>query len=225
MKKTFVVVLLLATYIAAFTQDGNLKKQTYFRFGFSFPTWKYFGYDGRDEWNDDTKRTGGVFEVGNIFMLNSIKLAPGMRLGINADYLSVDFHSFSLDSELDSYRENLLFIGSKIGPSFSYSPVKRLVFDAFVKFNPVWVAGDFYSLPSTEENDFYLGFLGIKYSVGMNVRYSILMMGFEFNPGFVKLRWFDKDARELTEEYIGNMNDNSNKTPVPGMNFTIGLSF
>lgn len=224
MKKTIVVAWLLSLCFFAFTQDGNLKKQTYFRFGLSVPTWKYYGFDGKDEWADNTKRIGGVFEVGNIFMLNGIKLAPGMRLGINVDYLSVNLHRFRLDSELSTYSENLLFIGSKIGPSFSYSPVDRLVFDAFVKFNPVWVASDFLSLDA-EENEFFLGFLGIKYSVGMNIRYSILMMGFEFNPGFAKLRWFDKEAKELTDDYIGNMNDFSNKTPVPGMNFTIGLSF
>lgn len=225
MKKTFVTVVLLVTYLAAFAQDGDLKKQTYFRFGFSLPTWKYYGYDGKDEWQDETRRTGGVFEVGNIFMLNSIKLSPGMRLGINADYLSVDFHRLSLDSEPGTYSENLLFIGSKIGPSFSYSPVDKLVLDAYFKFNPVWVGGDLLSSSSAEESEFYLGFLGIKYSIGMNIRYAILMMGFEFNPGFAKLRWFDKDAKELTDEYIGNMNDNSKKTPVPGLNFTIGLSF
>jgi hypothetical protein len=118
-----------------------------------------------------------------------------------------------------------MFAGSKVGPSFSYSPVDRLVFDTYFKFNPVWVAANAIVSSEEDDNEFFLGFMGIKYSVGMNVRYSILMMGFEFNPGFAKLKWFDDEAKELTDEYFGNVNDNSKKTPVPAMNFTIGLSF
>ena len=223
MKKTLAVVLLLMIYCAAYTQDGDLKKQTYFRFGYSLPTWKYFGLDGKDDWNDNTKRTGAVFEVGSIFMLNSIKIAPGMRLGINVDYLSVNYHRLSYETTFGTYANNFLFVGSKLGPSFSYSPVNHLVFDAFVKFNPVWVAGDF--IAEVEDNELFLGFMGIKYSVGLNVRYSVLMVGMEFNPGFVKLRWYDDEAKELTDEYLSNANDNGKRTPVPGLNFTLGLSF
>lgn len=222
MKKTLAVILLCVSLANALAQDGNLKKQTYFRFGLSVPTWKYYGFDGKTDWKDNVKRTGGVFEVGNIYMLNAIKLAPGMRIGLNVDFLSADFHRFSIDTLDGQYSENLLFIGSKIGPSFSYSPTKRLVFDAYFKFNPVWVAGD---VINTEENILYYGFLGIKYSIGMNIRYSILMLGFEFNPGYAKLRYFDKEDKKLTFNYLSNMNDNSKKTPVPGMNFTVGLSF
>jgi len=225
MKKSISVLLLLATFVATFAQEGDLKKQTYFRFGFSLPTWKYYGLDGKDEWPDEMKRVGGLFEVGGIFMLNSIKMAPGMRLGINADYLSIDFHRLSIESDFGNISNNLVFVGSKIGPSFSYSPVNNLVFDAYFKFNPVWAAGDFNSFPNEDENEFYLGFMGIKYSVGMNVRYSILMMGFEFNPGFVKLRRYDQDETELTDEYLSNADDNGKRTPVPAIHFTIGLSF
>jgi hypothetical protein len=223
MKKALALIVLLTIFCTAYNQDGDLKKQTYFRFGYSLPTWKYAGFDNKNEWADGTKRVGGVFEVGSIFMLNSIKLAPGMRLGINVDYLSVNYHRFSMETTLTSHSQDFLFVGSKIGPSFSYSPVDRLVFDAFVKFNPVWVAGDVASID--EETHFYLGYLGIKYSVGLNVRYSILMVGMEFNPGFTKLRLYDEDAKEFTDTYLSNANDNSKKTPVPGLNFTLGLSF
>jgi len=225
MKKTFAIILLFATTIGVFGQDGDLKKQTYFRFGIAIPSWKYEGLDGKEDWPDETKRIGGVFEVGSIFMLNSIKLSPGMRLGINVDYLSLNFNRFSLESDFGAVSENFAMIGSKLGPSFSYSPVNNLVLDAYFKFNPVWVAGNFISTDVEEDNEFWLGFMGIKYSVGMNVRYSILMVGLEFNPGFAKLRYFDKDEKELTQEYYGNWNDNGKRTPAPAMNFTIGLSF
>jgi len=225
MKKVFIVLLLAATSFAGFSQDGNLKKQTYFRVGLSLPTWRYIGYDGKSDWDEgDIKRIGGIFETGSIFMLNAIKLAPGMRIGINVDYLSVNYHKFS--SSENDVSLNFFYAGSKIGPSFSYSPVNKLVFDAYFKFNPVWVAGSMWKYDSELTDDqFLLGFMGIKYSVGLNVRYSILMLGFEFNPGYAKFRYYDTEEKKLTDDYLGNDDDNGDKTPVPGINFTLGLSF
>jgi hypothetical protein len=224
MKKAIAIILLAATSFAVFSQDGNLKKQTYFRFGLSVPTWKYYGFDGKSDFSDDLKRTGGLFEVGHIYMLNKIKIANGMRIGINVDFLSLDYHRFSVKST--KYSSNFVYVGSKIGPSFSYSPVNKLVFDTYFKFNPVWVAGNV-ALYNDEnmEDDLFLGFMGIKYSVGLNVRYSILMVGFEFNPGFAKLKYYDKTENKLTDTYMSNADDNGDKTPVPGFNITLGLSF
>lgn len=50
------------------------------------------------------------------------------------------------------------------------------------------------------------------------------MLGFEFNPGYAKFRYYDKDENELTDIYMENEVDNSKKIPVPAMNFTIGIS-
>ncbi len=224
MKKVLISLLLLTIMFAVFSQDGNLKKQTYFRIGLSSPSWKYFGSDGKSDWNDNMKRIGGLFEMGNIFMLNSLKIAPDMRLGINVDYLSVNYHKFS-ESESD-YNMNFFYFGSKIGPSFSYSPVSKLVFDVYAKINPVWVAGSVWAYhDDLIDDDFFMGFMGIKWSVGLNVRYSLLMLGFEFNPGYAKFKYYDSEENEFTDEYLGNMNDNKDTTPVPAMNFTIGISF
>jgi hypothetical protein len=225
MKKGCFVIMLLAVVAIAQAQDGNLKKQTYFRLGLSVPSWKYMGIDSKSDWPDDWGRIGGVFEVGSIYMLNSIKLAPGMRIGINVDFLSLNYHRFN-DKEVSGNSENFLFLGSKIGPSFSYCPVQRLIFDTYVKFNPVWVAGEI-SVNSVDIDgeQAYLGFLGIRYSVGLNVRYSLLMVGFEFNPGFVRMKWYDQEENKLSDIYRGNVDNNSKRTPVPGMNFTVGLSF
>ncbi len=35
MKKLIITILLLATFVAGYSQAGNLKKQTYFRLGWS----------------------------------------------------------------------------------------------------------------------------------------------------------------------------------------------
>jgi hypothetical protein len=225
MKKIMVVIVAFVITSAAYTQDGNLKKQFYLRFGASLPTWKFYGYDGKSDFTDNTKRIGGIFEVGSIYMLNGIKLADGMRIGINVDYLSLGMNKFKMDGSNAS--NAFYFAGSKIGPSFSYSPVNHLVIDTYVKFNPVWVAMDNISFSDDNiENQFFLGFMGIKYSVGLNVRFSVLMLGFEFNPGYSKLRYFDKEENKLSEDYYGDASKvNSKKTPVPCMNMTLGLSF
>lgn len=161
MKKALMILTLMAIVFAGYAQDGNLKKQTYFRIGLSSPSWKYFGMDGKSDWSDDTKRIGGLFEVGNIFMINSLKIAPDMRLGINVDYLSVNYHKFS-NSEND-FKMNFFFFGSKIGPSFSYSPVSKLVFDVYAKINPVWVAGSVFAYnDELNDDEFFLGFMGVK---------------------------------------------------------------
>jgi hypothetical protein len=225
MKKFFIPILLIAASMAAFSQDGDLKKQFYFRLGPSIPTWKYIGFDDKEDWNGEVKRIGGIFELGNIFMLNRIKLAPNMRIGINADYLSMNSHIISF-KDFDS-KSSFVFIGSKVGPSFSYSPVDKLVIDAYFKLNPVWASFYLYTSENIDydEDEIFIGIMAMKYSIGFNVRYSIAMLGFEFNPGSVKMKYYDQDANEITDNYFGNVENNDDKTPAPGFNFTIGLSF
>jgi hypothetical protein len=226
MKKFLAALLLLTSVLSGYSQDeGNLKNQFYFRFGYSNPTWKYMGADGKDDWGG-AKKMGGLFEFGNIFMLNSIKIAPGLRLGINVDYLSLGYHqASSFDDYTDMDKIYFFYAGSKIGPSISYSPVKNLVIDTYFKLNPEWVSVSDWTYTDDSDDELYMGFVGLKYSVGINVRYSILMMGFEFNPGALKMKWYDTENNELSDEYMGNMNSDSDKTPVPAMNFTLGLSF
>lgn len=223
MKKLIAIIFLTVTLISVYSQEGDLKKQTYFRLGLSVPTWKYYGWDDKSDWDDDTKRIGGMFEAGTLFMLSSIKIADAVRLGINVDYLSAGYH---LLRETDAdYRLHFLYLGSKVGPSFSYSPVDRLVFDAYFKLNPIWVASSLTLYNDDEFNDhIYFGFMGIKYSIGFNIRYSKAMLGFEFNPGSVKFREYDNDEGKLTDNYFGNINA-GDRTPVPGINLTLGITF
>jgi hypothetical protein len=224
MKKISVLLVVVLISAAVSSQEGNLKKQFYFRLGASVPTWRYYGNDGKTDFSEGTKRIGGIFEVGSIYMLNGIQLAEGMRLGINVDYLSVWVNRFTYNGGSPS--TNFAYLGSKVGPSFSYSPVNHLVFDAYVKFNPVWASMNYLKFgDENTEDELFFGFMGIKYSVGFNVRYSLLMMGFEFNPGFSKLRYYNKDENKLTSDYLGNTNNENDKTPVPCINITLGLSF
>ncbi len=225
MKKIFLLLVLVLSTMGVQAQKG-LEKQTYFRLGYSMPTWHYHGFSGKSDWlSAPDKRSGILLEVGNIYMLDAINIGSGMKLGINVDWISINYNRWTF-SEAER-REHLFFLGTKIGPSFSFCPVQRLTLDAYFKLNPVWISAD--TQISLDEDDiddeFYLGFFGLKYSMGFNVRYSILMLGVEFNPGFARFRYYDKEQNKLTHDFMGNVNDNKERTPVPAINFTVGISF
>jgi len=223
MKKLISALLLATICVALYTQEENLKKRNYFRIGLSLPTWRYFGWDDRSDWNDSYKRIGGMFEAGTFYMLNGLKLPDNMRLGINVDYMSVTYHRFD-DTDTD-FSNHFLFLGSKVGPSFSYNPVNQLVLDAYFKLNPVWASSCLILYNDDNLDDrVFAGFFGIKYSVGMNIRYSFVMLGFEYNPGAVRLKEYDTDEDKFTDNYLGNTNA-GDRTPVPGFNITLGCSF
>ena len=100
MKKIYLLLIMLSVSSIVQSQDsGDLEKQFYIRFGFSNPTNSYIGIDDNSFW-DEVKKTGGVFELGQIFILNSIPLSDGLRLGINVDYAEFSFYfkTFGSDS-------------------------------------------------------------------------------------------------------------------------------
>jgi len=223
MKKLFVLTFVALMSIPSFAQDdSDLENQFYFRFGWSSPSWTSFGVDGKDDYPDDARRFGGVFEMGSIFMINRLKIADRLRLGINVDYLSISAHAFDISDNLNIYN---LCIGSKVGPSLSYSPVKSLTFDVFAKINPVWIAGTGLDAGDMDEDeDVFIGYLGMKYSLGVNIRWAILIFGFEYNPGSLKL----KNEKGMGD-YLGNPgnypDDMGEKTSLSALNFTLGFSF
>jgi len=58
------------------------------------------------------------------------------------------------------------------------------------------------------------------------VRYSLLIVGFDFNTSWNKLEHYDENTNEFDGTYIGNASDiDKDRTPVPSFNFTIGLAF
>lgn len=220
MKKLLVLALIVLFSIPSFAQEnGDLENQFYFRFGWSSPSWKSYGLDGKDDFPDEVRRFGGVFELGSIFYINRLKIADGVRLGINADYLSISGQAFDVSDDVNLYN---VFIGSKVGLAFSYNPVSTLVIDAIAKLNPVWGAGVGLQVDGDmdRDEDVFIGYMGIKYSIGVNVRWSVIMVGFEYNPGSMKLQ-----NESGSGEYFGNFNEDSDKTPLPYCNFTFGFSF
>ena len=226
MKKLTILLAAALISTAAFPQ-GSIDNEVYFRFGYSMPSWKQFG-GTKTDWTDyQFKRKGFMGEVGTIFMLKSIPFPDGMALGINADYLSVYWHQFTSNDLFGSKIDfRTIRLDSKVGPSFTYSPVNNVAFDVYVKADINWVTGTVYTEDDdTDTAETYLKVGAIGLSTGINVRLSVVMLGFEFNTLSPKLENTDPD---VSGDYLGNFiddNDNGDKSKLPSMTFSLGFSF
>lgn len=220
MKKliTLLVAIVLGTSIFA---QKNFDNEFYFRFGYSLPSWSQFGGTEND-WENGWARSGWMGEVGTIFMINRAFDSEKVVLGIDVDYISVYWNRFSYQVFDESIDLGTLRVASKVGPSFTYSPVKRLAFDVYVKANIDWVTATAIVYDdNSDDTEGYGKIFSLGLSTGFNIRYSLLMIGFEFNTISPQLENVDEDG-----EYLGNINNpNSNKSPLPCFNFSIGLSF
>jgi hypothetical protein len=227
MKKIILTIVAISISILCFAQSGgdlenqsqrsgDLETKFYFRFGYSLPTTSYLGIDNMDFWDNYT-RFGGTFELGSIFMLNSIPLSDGLRIGINVDYMEFSYHQLTATD----YNQNLgiLKLASKVGPSLSYSPASKLVIDLFVKAKIPWVGGMVFFL-SDEVDQVFIAKPGIGVATGINIRYRFLMLGFEYNSDNMKF-----EDQDYPGEYFGNLSRDSDKTPMQSFSFTLGFSF
>jgi hypothetical protein len=223
MKKLTILFYAVLISSVAFTQ-GSIDNEVYFRFGYSSPSWKQFG-GTKTEWQDfEFKKKGFMGEVGTIFMLKSIPLPDGMAIGVNADYLSVYWHQFTRETGGSKIDFRTLRLDSKVGPSFTYSPVNNIAFDVYVKADINWFTGTVQTEnDDADEADVYGDFFAIGLSTGINVRLSVVMLGFEFNTISPKLENMD-----VSGTYLGNFidqNDNGDKSKMPSMTFSLGFSF
>jgi len=217
MKKLFILFSFVVLTSTVFGQKPD--NEFYFRVGYSSPSWKQYGM-AKSDWNTFTEKTGGTFEVGSIFMINALPPAENMALGINVDYLYFTYSNFS---DIVSQYDNLATIraGSKIGPSFTFCPVKRMALDVYVKADINWASfSTLYYDKIDDGDDYYLGYGAVGLSTGFNFRYSVLMFGIEYNTINTK-----QESDDYPGEYLGNNKDNSNKTPLSCLNFTVGLCF
>jgi len=235
MKKTLLALLILSFGLPTFAKKKGSKNdfdnQFYFRGGLTRPMWKYGFAENKDDYEADgftIKRKGGNFELGSIFFLNSIDFNDQMRIGINADYLNVSWATFQteMDGVDGKYKNTTLFLGSKVGPSFTYSPVDKMFIDVYAKAHIVYFAPTVNY--DTEGEDFDLddasvALFKLRPSFGFNFRYSVGMIGFEMNPGRMKTRLADNIGDEEGEEF---MQDEDGKNPrYNTFSITLGLSF
>ncbi len=219
-KLTFLVALVILSF-SLFSQE--LDNEFYFRFGYSSPSWKQLG-STQAEWKNSgySYKMGGSFEIGNIFMIKKFSAEKNMAVGIDVDYIYMDYNQFYQDMNFANENFANLRFGSKIGPSFSYSPVDKLTFDVYLKANIAMVSAAIFYVDSPDnDNDVYIAKPTVGTSTGLNVRYGILMLGIEFEKVCPELENHDNPG-----EFLGNSNDSqSTKSSLPCVNFTLGLSF
>lgn len=228
MKKLTTLLAIVLFSFSSFAQD--LSNQFYFRLGYSNPAWTQFSME-KDNWGDGTSKTGATFELGSLFMLQSILNHPNMSFGINADYMYLTYGNFSMGT--NGYDQNLgtLRIGSKLGPSFTYSPMDKMAIDVYTKLDIAWGAtAVMYADEPSDADDYFIGYGALGFSTGVNFRYGLLIVGLEFNTISPKLEsddfpgiYFGNPGEYANYEYSkSNAND---KSKMPCMNFTIGMSF
>lgn len=139
----------------------------------------------------------------------------------------------TFDDLLEVYPQTTFYnIGSKIGLIYSYNIWDELIVDAYANINPIWVniaiVNEF-----TDALTYNYGSLGLKYSLGMNVRYDFIMLGLELNMGELKYLSVDHKIdtyigdtqisyNPITEEPILPSRKQTNSTC---LNFSIGFCF
>ena len=221
MKKLLIFFTLATISLSSFGKKFD--NETYFRFGYSLPSWNQFGLS-KEAWTNNIEKIGATFETGNIFMINSVPSPENMALGINVDYLYIN--SFLYND--DDVNVGGARVGSKIGPSFTYSPVKKLAFDIFTKADFAWATVVVpYQGNINDAEDHYTSNVDVGFSTGLNIRYGILMLGIEYNTISPKLSSDEYEGiylQDVINSYITETNSDE-KSKLSSINFTIGLSF
>jgi hypothetical protein len=218
MKKVFTAIIILSISLVTLAQSSGLENQFYFRFGYVNTTKSYLGIDEEDyDFWDYLTKVGSSFELGSIFMLNSIPMPEVLRIGINVDYteISTNFLTFT------DYDETLMVLklAAKVGPSISYNPVGDMVIDVFFKAQ-LPLLGLAMDVGDSSGDEVYIGFGGVGIATGFNVRWNFIMAGFEFNTVKMKLQNIDSDG-----DYLGSLSHGGIKTALPAVNFTFGFCF
>lgn len=225
MKRLMLLIAVVFLSLTGICQELN--NPVYFRFGYSNPSWNYFG-QGKDYWAKGTKKFGGNFEFGTIFLIKSIIPAENVAIGIDATFLYANFNDFYLGDKTGDVNVGIYRVGSKIGPSFTFSPIEKMAFDVYVKADVAWAT----VLAPYEEkiddgDDYFLDYLPVGLSTGLNFRYGVLMLGVEYNTISPELESDDfKDMywQEMMGDFNGEENG-SKKSKMQNLNFTIGMCF
>ena len=186
MKKVLTAIIVLSISLVTLAQSTALENKFYFRFGYVNPTNGYLGVDKDDQdiWNYLNKY-GTSFELGQIFIINSIAMPDPLRIGINADY--AEFSTIFLTEPEYDETFLLLKIAAKVGPVLSYNPTGDLVLDVFFKVQ-IPAIGLATNIGENSGEDVYMGFGGFGMATGFNVRWNFLMAGFEFNTVKMQLQ-------------------------------------
>ncbi|HAH25745.1 MAG TPA: hypothetical protein DCL77_18640 [Prolixibacteraceae bacterium] len=225
MKRLTILFAVIFLSLTAICQELN--NPVYFRFGYSDPSWNYFG-QGKDYWAKGISKFGGNFEVGTIFLIQRLTPAKNMAIGIDATYLYANFNDFYMGEKPEDVNLGIYRVGTKLGPSFTYSPIDKMAFDVYVKADVAWAAVVApYEKKIDDGDDYYLDYLPVGLSTGLNFRYGLLMLGVEYNTISPQLESDDNKGTYLQDgiNELNGIKNGSKKSKMQNLNFTIGMCF
>lgn len=231
MRKIALFTLLLAAVCIASAQEQSFDmKKFYLKGGYTLKGKNYLGLNdskdknlAKDQWKENTLN-GYNLDLGSLFYIDMLDLGEKLHIGIDVNYLTLNYMINNPKEEDSNFVKWWgVFAGSAVGPIITYNVTKTIAFDAYFKVNPTWIS----TLNFPDSGEGVLGLSGMKYKIGINAHLDFLLLSAEFNPGWVVLQNVD-----YSNEYIGNAgewHDNveepSNKTPMPVFNFNIGFCF
>ncbi|MEJ2593685.1 MAG: hypothetical protein P8100_00815 [bacterium] len=153
-------------------------------------------------------------------MLTTLNDQETMALGLDVDWISFYWQQFHLYNAIPYDIVTFQFY-QKVGPSFTIMPTEKIAIDIFARAVVSWFAASaFIENEDTDDAEGYGRVFTMGYSTGANFRFSIRMVGVEFCSMSPKLENFDDP-----DKIFGNLRTNGDRTLLPSMNFTDGLSF
>lgn len=213
----------------------TLSDQFYIRFGYAHPSWNHFDL-GDEHWPAEFDRYGANFEIGNIYLIKSILKSNVVAFGINADFFYTNYTHFQNKAYTKTANLAIFRVGSKLGPSFTVSPMNNMGIDVYAKLDMAWATGALPYIGAIGDiEDYYIDYVSPGFSTGLNFRYGLLIIGVEFNTVSPKLESDDFPGtylQEVVEVFLGgdNYRDGSElsgneKSKLPSTIFKIGFTW
>ncbi|MEI6900263.1 MAG: hypothetical protein WCL00_10310 [Bacteroidota bacterium] len=151
-------------------------------------------------------KIGPAMDLGFLIYLGPSFANNYVRVGIDATFLSIWFTTTNpVLSQEAKYEHQYYFGGQKFGPIITVNPIDKLLIDISYKINanfgyhydewkdttynsgyPHYLTG---GLSNAQYSKFGINLLGQEFS--MNIRYSIMLFGFQYNMGTMTFDNFD----------------------------------
>ena len=185
------------------TNSGHvLDKGFYFLLGTNSATSKYGTPTNMSVSNGDNPfGTGFRFELGNYFPL--VDLTQELSFMARVSWFGADINYFrqdvaNTDNQTMNFNSTMTLLN--FGPQFSYSPADNFAIDGYLVGGLNAVAGYTGYVNSIDNgvadisNFGHWGWKGWRVSPGVSVRYSVFMLGFEYNWSRTEGNYDDPDG-------------------------------
>jgi hypothetical protein len=197
MKKILVFLVLSGLIIGnIFAGDGfdpnkRLKSGVWLKFGYDATTSKFLYNEDATRFDEKMSNFGLNFQLGTTFYLGP-RIGNMLRFGLDAGWL--DFSYFTLNSDFFDNGNDYFLNFFQVGPIISFSPVKAIAFDAYVRVVPSlsFLHYENNNLGSTTSYD-YLGY-HTNGLFGVTFRAGVFSTGFEYNFGKMKYAYLGEDT-------------------------------